>query len=64
MAQTATEQQYIEKQHEEFAELHKRLGCYGCRYADKDQLGKWACCTKAGQLGKWNADGSCPSRKQ
>lgn len=28
----------------EFERLHRSMGCYSCRFADKQTLGKDACC--------------------
>jgi len=28
-------------------EEHRILGCYGCKYADLEALGKAACCTRS-----------------
>ena len=33
------------KTNEEMMEVHRLLGCVGCRYADKEAIGKRACCT-------------------
>lgn len=34
----------MSEQKVDFETLHKKLGCYGCKFADKNALGKDACC--------------------
>ena len=37
---------------------HNKLGCYGCKFADKKSLGKCSCCTYPSQL-EIDEDGKC-----
>ena len=38
--------------------MHERLGCYTCRFADKEALGKNACCNHNGRI-EIDDDGKC-----
>ncbi len=42
----------------EFEAMHRRLGCEGCKYADKQQLFKDACCTRWMQI-ETDKSGKC-----
>jgi hypothetical protein len=44
-------------------EMHERLGCYGCKFADKETLGKDACCTYKGRI-EVDDDGKCKMREE
>lgn len=33
----------------DFSELHKRLGCGSCYWAEKEDVGEGPCCTKPGR---------------
>ena len=43
--------------------MHQRLGCYGCKFADKEALGKDACCTYNGRI-EVDEDGRCKMREE
>jgi hypothetical protein len=42
--------------------MHERLGCLGCTFADKEALGKDACCKYNGQI-EVDDDGKCKMRE-
>lgn len=42
--------------------MHEELGCYECRYADKEVLGKQGCCTFPGRLEN-DENGKCLKAK-
>jgi hypothetical protein len=50
------EQSLIEK-------MHQRLGCYSCKFADKETLGKDACCTYKGRI-EVDDEGKCEMREE
>jgi len=41
--------------------VHRRLGCFGCKFADKSELGRGACCNRPG--GCTASDGVCQDRQ-
>ena len=45
-------------------EFHERLGCYGCKWADRERLGKGACCTQKGGGNSSGKGGKCLSREE
>jgi hypothetical protein len=46
----------------EFEIIHKKTGCYGCKFADKSQLGKGPACTNSTPL-VMKKDGLCTNRQ-
>lgn len=47
----------------EIARTHHQLGCWGCRFAVKDNVGVRGCCTFP-RLIQLRSDGSCASRRE
>lgn len=47
-----------------FKELHKRLRCKGCYYANEKNIGKAPCCTYYRQIRLDQKTGRCLSRKK
>ena len=43
--------------------MHRRLGCYGCKFADKEALGKDACCKYNGRI-EVDDEGKCKMREE
>jgi hypothetical protein len=43
--------------------MHERLGCFGCKFADKETLGKDACCTYKGRI-EVDDEGKCKMREE
>lgn len=50
------EQSVIEK-------MHQRLRCYGCKFADKEALGKDACCKYNGRI-EVDEEGRCKMQEE
>ena len=42
--------------------MHERLGCYSCKFADKENLGKDACCKYNGRI-EVDDEGKCKMRE-
>ena len=45
------------------SKMHERLGCYGCKFADKENLGKDACCKYNGRI-EVDDEGKCKMREE
>jgi hypothetical protein len=43
--------------------MHRRLGCYGCKFADKEALGKDACCKYNDRI-EVDEEGRCKMREE
>ena len=52
----------MSKQKTDFESLHKELGCYDCKFADQDEIGKGACCLRPEGV-RSDKDGVCTVRE-
>lgn len=48
----------------QYKEMHERLGCPGCRYANSELIFKDACCNYIGLITTDDDTGACLTRKE
>ncbi len=62
-SQTTAEERRRKMENNPLAKMHKRLGCYGCIFANPETVGKDACCGHEGSI-EVDENGKCKVRKE